>query len=242
VSEEFLTDKLRRYVITFIIDAIAATIIYFSTKNWIAAVAAVFIALIVILVLFYSFRLLEVIKESGIRRIHRDSPDPTPMLQRYFKKSRRIRFLAIRAARMMGTDRSLINYIIEKLPRTWHGRIEILLLSPESRYFTDRALELGKNPDHFADECRNSIHNIIDLKRKHQIDIEIRVYDRRPITRAVIFDDRALLSYYIGKDSHIPIQYEIRGAANSLLRMINLIYDDLWNEAIPAEQVLKRTP
>ena len=152
------------------------------------------------------------------------------MMEKHFNNSNTIQLLAIRGARMMGSDRSIINYLISNLPKSWEGEIQILLLDPDSEYLKERALELKKrDPADFAIECKSSIRNIFTLQDRYNVNVEVRIYDRKPIIRTIIFDDLALLSYYIGEKGHIPFQYDIRkGSNSSLFRMIKLIYNDLW--------------
>ncbi len=231
-----LPHSLREFIITLGIEILVTSITYNLTKNLFMTFISIVITLLIIIVVYNLWMIMWLFKESGLKKIHKDSPDPTPMLKQYFSSSKRIQLLAIRGARMLGTDRSLINYIIRELKKDWKGNIEVLLLNPDSDHLKERAEELGHNPVQFARECRSAIQNIFNLKRTYNIDIEVRLYDRKPIIRAIIFDDRALLSYYIGEKGHIPIQYEIRNGENSLLRMINQIYNDLWNESKAAEE------
>lgn len=223
--------RLREFLLTLVTDVIVTGIIYFFTMNLLTATIALVVTTVSVVTVYYLYRTMDVVTASGLKRTHKDSPDPTPLLKKYFESSKRIRLLAIRGARMMGTDRSLINYVIGELPKSWNGRIEVLLLDPDSPYLRERAEELGHNPAQFATECRSAIQNISRLKKEYGTDIEVRVYSRKPVVRAIIFDDRALLSYYIGGEGHIPIQYEITAGDNSLLRMLNLLYDELWNES-----------
>lgn len=220
-----------KIVFTSFINIATGIITYFLTKDFITAFIAVGITILLILLFYNSYIYYNLIKKSGLKRIYDDKPDPTPMLKHLFKKSKQIRLLAIRGARMLGSDRSLINYISKELPRSWEGSIQILLLDPESTHLENRANELGHDPTQFAIECKSAIQNIYKLNNRYNLNVEVRLYDRKPILRAIIFDSCALLSYYIGSDGHIPIQYKIEEGNNSLLRMMNLIYNDLWSEA-----------
>ena len=235
MSREDLPSWFRELIISFIINLAVVGLTYLLTTSLLATVIALLVTPPIIIAAYYLRRTIIVIKNSGLRKTYQDHPDPTPLLKRYFRNSERVRLLAIRGARMLGTDRSLIKYVISELPKSWKGKIQILLLNPDSPYLISRAKELGLNPKQFATECRVSIQTISYLKQKFGTDIELRVYNRRPVVRTIIFDDRALLSYYIGNQGHIPIQYEIKGGENSLLRMINLLYDELWNKSEPYE-------
>lgn len=226
---------IKEFLISLVINVVIAGLIYLLTTSLIKTAIALLITLSSVIAVFYLYTIVNVVRNSGLRGIHKDSPDPTPMLKKYFRDSKRVRLLAIRGARMLGTDRSLIKYIISELPKAWKGKIEILLMAPNSKHLRSRAEELGFEPKQFAAECQVSIDTISYLRQKYNTDIELRLYDRKPVVRTIIFDDRALLSYYIGKQGHIPIQYELRGGNNSLLRMINLHYDELWNESTPTE-------
>ena len=221
-----LKDILKALIINLVIGGIA----YVLTMNLFITIIALSAAAFGIIIVYYAHRTITTLRNSGLKRIYKDDPDPTPLLKKYFENSRRVRLLAIRGARMLGTDRSLISFILSQLPKSWKGRIEILLLDPSSPYLSSRAKELDTEAQHFARECQTSIESISQLRKRYGCDVELRLYSRQPVVRAIIFDDRALLSYYIGKEGHIPIQYEITGGANSLLRMINLLYDDIWND------------
>jgi len=233
VSREDFPPWLKDFLISLIVNIVIVGVTYLLTTSLFFALCALGVTIAGIIIAYYLHNVAGVLRHSGLKRIHKDSPDPTPMLKRYFENSKKVRLLAIRGARMLGTDRSLISFILNKLPKEWKGKIEILLLDPSSPYLSSRAEELGIDARQFAIECQTSIQTIAHLKKRHDCDIEVRLYNRRPVVRAIIFDDRALLSYYIGAEGHIPIQYEIATGTNSLLRMINLLYDELWDESTP---------
>ena len=130
---------------------------------------------------------------------------------------------------MLGSDRSLINSLVRELPKGWQGEIRVLLLDPDSATLKNRAVELGHDPDSFATDCRSALRNVGAVARKYAVKIEARTYDREPILRSIIFDKAALVSFYVGKDGHIPIQYEIRKRPYSLWHLVDRIYDDLWH-------------
>ncbi len=221
--------RVREILITLTIDISAGIIVFLLTQDLKISLIVIIVMIFVISGVWRLNDHINIVKKSGLKQIFMDSPDPTPLLKQYYRTSQRIRLLAIRGARMLGSDRSLINHIVRELPRAWKGTIQILLLKPDSEYLKQRAVELDHNPDQFAAECWSAINNINDLRRKFDLNIEVRLYDRKPIIRCTIFDDRALLSYYIGEYGHIPYQYEIRDGEVSLMRMINLIYDDIWD-------------
>ena len=231
MSREDIPSWLKDFLISLFINLVIGGITYLLTTNVFITIGALVATIIGVIIAYYAHNAIGALRNSGLKRTYKDSPDPTPMLKKYFENSTRVRLLAIRGARMLGTDRSLISYILSQLPKSWKGRIEILLLNPSSPYLSSRAKELGIDDRQFATECQTSIQTIAHLKKRYGCDIELRLYSRRPVLRAIIFDDRALLSYYIENEGHIPIQYEISGGANSLLRMINLLYDELWNES-----------
>jgi len=233
MSQSDLPSWLRGFIISLIINIVVAGLTYLITINLLLTFVAVAVTIVGIVIAYYTYRVLDALRKSGLKRTYKDSPDPTPLLKKYFENSARVRLLAIRGARMLGTDRSLISYIFGELPKSWKGKIQVLLLNPSSLYFSSRAKELGFDPQQFATECQTSIQTLSHLKQLYGADIEIRLYSRKPVIRAIIFDDRALLSYYTGETGHIPIQYEISSGENSLLRMIDLLYDELWDRATP---------
>lgn len=226
----------KEYIVPFLVNIIAGVALFFLTKNILYTVIGVLCFSIII----YVSRIVMLHNVSGLKRYYKDSPDPTTLLNQYFKESNLIRLLAIRGARMLGNDRSLINYIIRRLPRDWEGRIEILILDPNGEHIRERARELNHDPDTFATECGNSIRNIFRLKDQYNVEIEVRTYNRKPTLRTIIFDDRALLSYYIGSEGHIPIQYELQPGSSSLYRLVNLLYDNIWlnSEEVSEDQYI----
>jgi hypothetical protein len=233
MNEQILGVRIRELVVTLLINFVVAGIVYAFTKNWELALIILASLIVVASLAFIIYRAYSILNQSGLTKIHKDAPDPLPLLKKYFNESQRIRVLAIRGARMMGTDRSVINYVIGQLPKKWQGEIQVLLLKPGSKHLTERAQELKKDPNQFSIDCQSSINNILSLKQNYSMNISIRVYDRKPILRGIIFDDRALLSYYIGEKGHIPVQYEIKSGDNTFLQMFNLIFEDLWNESEP---------
>ncbi|MFA6587598.1 MAG: hypothetical protein WCT08_00875 [Patescibacteria group bacterium] len=220
-------------VLAITLNIIAGLFVYFATNNLWATIISVAIFVFGIYLLYFLTATYILLRQSGLKRLHSDTPDPTTLLTQYFQESTEIRILAIRGARMLGTDRSLINYVICRLPKGWNGRILILMLDPASTHMIVRANELGHEPNHFALECQNGIRNILELKRSHALNLEIRLYNRRPVIRTIIFDKRALLSYYVGSNGHISKQYQIVDGQNSLYRMTKLLYDEIWDEANP---------
>ncbi len=218
----------KEYIIPFIINIVAGACLYFFTKN----ILYVVLGVILLFAVIYIFRIISMHRLSGLIRCYNDCPDPTALLTQYFKKSKLIQILAIRGARMLGNDRSLINFVIKELPRGWDGKIQILILDPNSDHLRDRALELGHDPVNFAKECRNSIHNIVRLKENYGVSIEVRLYNEKPILRTIIFDDRALLSYYIGEEGHIQVQYELKPGDSSFFRLIKILFENLWSNSL----------
>lgn len=128
MSQPDLPSWLRDFLISLIVNIVVGGIAYFLTMNLLITIVALVATVVGIIIAYHVNKALKALRNSGLKRTYEDSPDPTPMLKKYFENSKRVRLVAIRGARMLGTDRSLISYIMRKLPKSWKGKIQVLLL------------------------------------------------------------------------------------------------------------------
>lgn len=83
--------------------------------------------------------------------------------------------------------------------RNYRQPVRILLLRPYSKGFDRRVSDLNTNSENYAAEILDAIDFCVELKKRYQVDIELRVYSEIAIWKMIITSTQLWLQYYAPK-------------------------------------------
>lgn len=122
-----------------------------------------------------------------------------------------------------------------------HGRIQILLLDPDSPAAALRTAELRGHTD-VGREVRRNLHTLDEYRRGLDLDLrrhfEVRLYDALPSVAIYQWDDRLLAAFLpLGRLSGDDVQLEV-SVESPLGTFVAERFEELWRNSSPLEDYM----
>lgn len=139
----------------------------------------------------------------------------------------------------ISSKRTISNPIIQKkLISIGHqkGEIKILLLNPDGQFLSIRASDEGESPKAWISDIKATIERLKGLAQREHINIEIRLYDRYPVWRVTIIDNKNMHINFFLKGQQGPESQllELNNKENDLFEAFQLEFEQLWEASIEA--------
>lgn len=167
-------------------------------------------------------------RKSGIIDIARGQAFFTQRIVSEFVKAKEIRILAVRGLGIFALKDSLFwKYLPEKSAQ--QARLRILLLSPRSRFVEVRARELGESVDGSRKGIELAINQLLKAKKRHNLNLEVRVYDELPVFRLFLMDDIGFISGFLDRThGHDSPTVLMRANEFSFFDIFDRFFESVW--------------
>jgi hypothetical protein len=123
--------------------------------------------------------------------------------------------------------------------------VEILLLDPDSRQVRNRARSLNEDdPDEVKMSIKADLAMLEKVRRDHEDNIKIRVYDDSPSVNMFCFDDTRIFGLYLkGLDSTRSPQFSVKTRVSTtdsfIAKELDRHFESLWREALDPRESSK---
>lgn len=226
------TQEIKSILTSAVGSVVGSGIIYFLTSNTLLAVVAV---VVTFLGIRKAGRYYKVCKLLGIKSAAIQAKEEW---NRYYLNSKTVRVFFTRGGAVLGSDTDPMYQNVKGLPADWNGEIKVLVLSPNSKYITDRARELNFEDEEVKEQCRNVMRNIKRLREKHHVNIRGKYYDSKPFLRFTLFDNFGFFSYPAWGEKYKPYSYhfKVNRGSKTLYEALSVYFDQLWNAAKEEEE------
>ncbi len=209
---------------------IAGIILNFLSDLSISTIIIILL-IILILILFYLLyfsRNNEEKSEIGINNIYTTKKNSFSKIVENANNS--FFFLGISAKRTNSSP--IIQKKIIEIGRK-NGEIRFLLLDPDSENVKKRADDEKDDYNSWKNEINATITRLKSLEKKHNITIQIRVFDEYPVWRMNIIDSNKIyLNYFLlNKQGAQSPQIELIENDNSIFWPLFNTYNELWKKS-----------
>lgn len=177
------------------------------------------------------------ISTTGSVRRFKSFKAATPAIDHAVKKTRKIRFMAIRGFPVTQESYSISTILDKRFDKTRHCQLEFVVIDPDGREAEHRAKvfsTLGvESPETYLHQIRESIMTIQDMGQKFD-QFELRLFDEAGAFRMFIFDKFAFVGFYTNnfRGSTTPV-LQIK-AESPLYEAIDHYFTRVWDRAKPA--------
>jgi hypothetical protein len=173
-------------------------------------------------------KIYRITRKSGIIDVTRGQVALTQRIVSEFVKAKEIRVLAIRGLGIFALKDSLFwKYLPEKSAQ--QARLRILLLSPRSRFVEMRARELGESVESSRKGIELAINQLLKVKKQHNLNLEIRVYDELPVFRLFLMDEMGFISGFLDRrHGHDSPMILVKRNEFSFFDLFDRFFETVW--------------
>lgn len=163
--------------------------------------------------IYAKTKILKTFKMCGIVAVHTNQYEAENSIKERLVSAKHIDILTIRGLGIFALKDSLIKHTL--IERAGQINVRVLLLNHTSKYVEMRAREVGEDSSAFRQGIILGQDYLQELKNKHNIKINVYLYDSLPIWRLKFIDNCVYVSSFLpSKEGHHSAMYEITSEQN----------------------------
>lgn len=204
-------------------------------------IAVVFLVSLIVYYLLWNFLIRPILltHKLRIKAIYDEYEKAKPDVKRKLETASVIKIISIGGGTIAEAERGAILDILEKRTKAGESQIRILIANPQGSGLQDRLKELEKiHPGKFDPEgLSKSIFANVRKITSRSCDIELRLYDSKPVWRLFILDELAYVSAYLSDREGHESQMTVFEKGSDLFSAYERLFDVLWHSSKKPEEL-----